>query len=73
MNRKEYTLLAEVFQRHRSTYGGRTDSVTVELLADLIRELQGAYPNFNRDMFIEACMINEDDGKLAERLKHYGL
>jgi hypothetical protein len=73
MNKKEYVLLEEVFQHHRATYGGRTDSIAIEILADLIRELEYQYPNFNKQMFIEGCTINEDDDLAGTLTNKFGL
>lgn len=53
MNQTEYELIAGVFLEHRERYGGRTDSVTMELIDNMADALEENYDNFNRDMFID--------------------
>lgn len=70
MNQKEYELIGRVFQRHRQTYGGRTDSVAKELIEDMAQALADEYPNFNRDMFIESTKTSQErPEELASALK----
>jgi hypothetical protein len=52
MNQTEYELIAEVFAAHRQSYGGRTDSVVLELIDDMARVLAGQYKNFNYSKFV---------------------
>jgi len=59
--------------RFSVAYGGRTDSIAIEILADLIRELEYQYPNFNKQMFIEGCTINEDDDLAGTLTNKFGL
>lgn len=61
MNQKEYELIARVFQSHRKRYGGRTDSVTLELIEDMADELEVEYKNFNRPKFIGTAKYGYDD------------
>lgn len=52
MNQQEYELIAEVFAEHRQSYGGRTDSVVIELIDDMARRLGETYENFNHAKFV---------------------
>lgn len=54
MNQKEYELIGRVFQEHRNSYGGRTDSVTNELIEDMANALDETYTNFDRERFMES-------------------
>lgn len=58
MNQREFETIAEVFARHRAMYGGRTDSVVMELIEDMADALEYEYPKtFIRDKFMEACNV----------------
>lgn len=64
MTKKDYELIAEVFGYHRKQYGGRTDSVTVELVNDLADALAKQNPKFNRNKFLASCgLSNENNGQ----------
>lgn len=67
MNQKEYTLIANVFARQRATYGGRTDSVALVLLADFIRELSNTYNNFDKVKFYSTLNLTLDEIAHFER------
>jgi hypothetical protein len=68
VNKKEFELIADVFKSHRKTYGNRTDTVTLELLADMIRDIEHNYKTFRRFAFYESLELTlEDVGKL----EHY--
>lgn len=59
MTKKDYELIAEVFAHHRKSYGGRTDSVTVELINDLADALKDDNPLFDRYKFMVACGLED--------------
>lgn len=61
MNQKEYELIAQTFWNHRKRYGGRTDSVAMELIDDMADNLEFNYMNFDRDKFIDIAKaeVNE--------------
>ena len=60
MNQKEYELIGRVFQEHRERYGGRTDSVTNEIIDDMARALTDEYPNFDKEKFMESVKISSE-------------
>lgn len=55
MTKKDYELIAETFAHHRRMYGGRTDSVTVEIIRDMAEALEKHDPLFNKSKFLKAC------------------
>lgn len=55
MTKKDYILVAEVFQAHRKRYGGRTDAVVVEVIDDMADALGAENSRFDSARFIAAC------------------
>lgn len=54
MTRRDYELIAEVFAKSRQSYGGRTDSVLIELAEDMANALAEDNERFDKTRFIEA-------------------
>jgi hypothetical protein len=67
MNQKEFLLLAEVFRKHRRAYSNRTDSVALELLADIVRMLEENYTSFKKFRFYESLELTIEDVEALER------
>lgn len=61
MNQQEYEHIAEALLRHRKSYGGRTDSVAMQIIDEIADELEHYYDNFDRDKFndIAKAEVNE--------------
>lgn len=56
MTKKDYVLIAEGIQRHRKSYGGRTDAVVKEVVYDLAQALEQENDKFDAERFTKACM-----------------
>lgn len=52
MVRRDYQLLTDVLANHRRMYGGRTDSVAMEIVNDLADALAQDNKAFDKDKFI---------------------
>lgn len=63
MTKKDYELIAKVFAHHRRVYGGRTDSVSIELIEDMVNALQGDNDRFDAGKFFLACGMEETEVK----------
>lgn len=68
MNRKEYELIARVFREHRASYGNRTDTVALEILADMVGMLQENYTNFHPMRFYEEVNLTLAEVEHIERI-----
>ena len=61
MTKKDYEMIAEVFARHRKRYGGRTDSVAVEIIDDMAQALKEDSTRFDILKFRAVCGLVTDE------------
>lgn len=61
MHKKDFELIAGVFQAHSKRYGGRTDAVIVEVIEDMCLEIGVEYAKFDREKFLVACEIKKSE------------
>lgn len=59
MTKKDYILIAEAIEKHRKSYGGRTDSVVKEVVHALCTAFEMDNSRFDAMRFTEACMQKE--------------
>jgi hypothetical protein len=55
MTRKDYELIADVFNDHNARYSRRTSAISDELARDMADALATTNPAFDRVRFLRAC------------------
>jgi hypothetical protein len=62
MNRKEYELLAGYLRRYvEANKGNQYEDISRQFALNMADLLEAEYVNFNKDRFLKACGIEQDN------------